>query len=164
MIVRIGDGRRRGAIGRSSKPCSNCCAAGSGADASPDLFPPMTTVKNYFYRWREIGLCRLINHRPLRALRNTLEHEASPSVGALDSQSGRTRESGSSCGCDAGKRSRAGSAISSPLPKASSSAPWSTPPTWRIAIVDNRNHKTSDRTKGFDILPGAGSSNGPPQS
>ena len=31
----------------------------------PDLFPPMTTVQHYFYRWRDMGLWHSINHTPL---------------------------------------------------------------------------------------------------
>ena len=47
----------------------------------PDLFPPMTTVQHYFYRWRDIGLWRSINQTLLMAVREAAGREASPSAG-----------------------------------------------------------------------------------
>ena len=63
----------------------------------PGLFPPMTTVRHYFYRWSAMGVCKSINHALLLLARETRGREASPSAGAIDSQSennGKQRSTG----------------------------------------------------------------------
>ena len=42
-------------------------------------FPPYTTVQRYFYRWRDDGTWRRINHHLLLAARVAMGREASPS-------------------------------------------------------------------------------------
>ena len=78
----------------------------------PKDFPPVSTVRGYFYNWRNTELWQAINHLLVMSTRELEGREASPTAGIIDSQSVKTTESGGVCGYDAGKKSRAASAIS----------------------------------------------------
>ena len=72
----------------------------------PKCFPPVSTVRRYFYAWRNAGLFETINIVLVMNLREVEGREASPSAGVIDSQSVKTTESGGVWGYDAGKKIR----------------------------------------------------------
>ena len=110
----------------------------------PREFPPRSTVQRYFYAWRSDGTLRTLNHHLLMAAREAAGREASPSAGVIDSQSVKTTEAGVSGASMRPSWSRGASAISSPIPVDCWSAPWSTPPTSRIAMVRRHCWPRSD--------------------
>jgi len=53
----------------------------------PPCFPPVSTVRHWFYLWRDNGFWLTINHTLLMVAREAHGREASPSAGVIDSQS-----------------------------------------------------------------------------
>lgn len=70
----------------------------------PKDFPPVSTVRGYFYSWRNSRLWQTINHLLVMSTRELEGREASPTACVIDSQSVKTTESGGVCGFDAGKK------------------------------------------------------------
>jgi putative transposase len=74
--------------------------------ALPHDFPPWKTVYNYFEAWRDDDTWQRMLDTLRERVRTRAGRQATPSAGAIDSQSARTAEGGSGCGTDGGKNVR----------------------------------------------------------
>ena len=72
----------------------------------PPCFPPVSTVRCWFYLWRDNRLWLSLNHALLLIGREATGRDASASVGVIDSQSVKTTQSGGPRGYDAGKKTK----------------------------------------------------------
>jgi len=84
----------------------------------PKDFPPYQTVYDYFRGWRKDGTWTKVHEALRDLLREKAGREASPSAAIIDSQSTKTTEKGAPRATMQGRKSKAGSGISSSTPSA----------------------------------------------